>query len=276
MEVDGIDIQTILVEIKKIAIEAGKKILEIYNSKEESHIETKTDFNHSSPLTTADLAANEIIVNSIKKLYPTHAILSEESKDTAQRLSAQYVWIIDPLDGTKDFLKHNGDFTVNIALVHENNPILGVVYVPVKDELYYATKGNGAYVNIGKSVARQIHVSTRSEPNKMILLKSRSHAKPNFTKFIQKHSFKEIREYGSSLKGCIIANGNADVYCRFGPTNEWDICAIYCILYEAGGVMTTLGGKEMSYNNKNTLNSGFIISNGKIHERLVQWCKEML
>ena len=276
MLVDSVELDKILTNVKIIAKEAGEKILEIYNSAEDSHIETKTIQNHTSPLTTADIAANTIIVNSLEKLYPTHAILTEEAKDNLARLQNEYVWIIDPLDGTKEFLKHNGDFTVNIALVYEKKPILGVVYAPAKNELYYASKRNGAYLQIENKVAQRIHVSTRSNINEMIILKSRSHAKPLFTTFIEKHSFKEIKEVGSSLKGCKIASGYADVYCRFGNTNEWDICAMQCILEEAGGVMTSIIGEEMSYNNENTLNSGFILSNGQIHKELVQWCKEIV
>ena len=131
---------------KELAIKAGKEILIIYDS-DDFQITNKSENNYASPLTKADLKANEIIVTKLRKEFPSYAILTEEEKDDKIRLNNDYVWIIDPIDGTKEFIKKNGEFTVNIALVYKNEVVLGVIYVPVSEELYYATKNNGSYLN---------------------------------------------------------------------------------------------------------------------------------
>ncbi len=249
--------------VKKIAIDAGKKIMGFY--KEPYDVERKED---KSPLTEADLEANKIIISGLKNHFPEHAILTEEKEDDSSRLEKEYCWIVDPLDGTKEFIKKNGEFTVNIALVKNNKPILGVIYLPVKETLYYASLGDGAFKE-EKGKKTKINVSDRDEINEMILIKSRSHASEKLQKIIQKNNFKDILTAGSSLKGCLVAEGKADVYYRIGPTHEWDICAMDIIVKEAGGKMTDLSGNEIKYNQRDTLINGFLVSNGRKHRELI-------
>lgn len=253
---------------KKLATEAGKKIIDIYNSGDFNITKKENDM----PLTKADLMANEIIVNRLKKEFSNYSILTEEEKDNGDRLDSDYVWIIDPLDGTKEFISRNGEFTVNIALSYRREPILGVIYVPVKEELFFASKGNGAYYQKGNNIKR-IYVSDRADIKDMILVKSRSHPSEKIINLINKYKFAEVKTSGSSLKGCLIAKGDADVYFRFGPVNEWDICAMDIIIRESGGNMTDLEGKLLKYNSQNTIIKGFLISNNKIHNTLlnIQW-----
>lgn len=254
---------------KKTAINAGKKILEFYDK--EYSISEKNDNGYKSPLTQADLAANEIIVSELRETFPDYSVLSEEEKDDKKRLDNDYVWIIDPIDGTKEFINKNGEFTVNIALVHKKKPVVGVIYVPVKDELYYAHEGGGAFSEIN-GVNKKIFSSKTKDINEMILAISRSHSGEREDKI--KKMFKEFISRGSSLKGCMVACGDADAYFRFGNTSEWDICAMNMILDEAGAKITTLEGDEISYNNENVLINGFIVSNGMIHDKIIEVLKD--
>jgi 3'(2'), 5'-bisphosphate nucleotidase len=267
------DFESILGVAKELALSSGRKILEIYNSKD-FEIKIKED---KSPLTKADTEANEIIVSGLREIFPKHGILTEEEKDNKQRLEKDFVWIIDPLDGTKEFIKRNGEFTVNIGLVRNGKPILGVVYVPAKNELFYALKDKGAfYENIATGQKEKIKSSRREKIDEMILIKSRSHASEKLMKIIDEYGFSEIKTSGSSVKGCLIAKGEADVYFRFGNTNEWDICAMHAILNEAGAKITDLNGEKIIYNKDNTLINGFIVSNNKIHEKLVEIAKKWI
>jgi len=247
---------------KELAIKAGKEILIIYDS-DDFQITNKSENNYASPLTKADLKANEIIVTKLRKEFPSYAILTEEEKDDKIRLNNDYVWIIDPIDGTKEFIKKNGEFTVNIALVYKTEVVLGVIYVPVSEELYFATKNNGSYLN-----EQKINVSNANKQKEMIIVKSRSHASEKLLKIIE--NFKDTIVKGSSLKGCIIAKGDADIYPRLGPVNEWDICAMDIIIKEAGGKLTDLEGKDLKYNKINPLiTSGFLVTNNKIHKEIL-------
>ncbi len=246
---------------KQAAVEAGKRVMEYYDSNNAS-VYSKED---KSPCTAADLAANEIIVKKIKEEFSEDGILTEEAKDDLTRLQRSRVWVIDPLDGTKEFISHNGEFTVNIALVENNEPVIGVIYVPALKELFYGSK-EGSFVE-KDGVVQKLQVSTRSNLNEMILVKSRSHSSAKEAQL--ETQFAETKVSGSSLKGCRIAQGRADVYYRFGPTHEWDICAMSCILAFAGGVMTTLEGKSLRFNQEQTLIQGFVTSNNTIHEKLV-------
>ncbi len=239
-----------------LAIKAGEEILKIYNT--DFKFQIKED---KSPLTLADRKANDIIVTALREKYPSHGILSEESKDDGSRLLKEYCWIIDPLDGTKEFIKKNDEFTVNIALVKSGEPVLGVVYTPALNELYYAHKGEGAYYK-DKEGFKKISVSQRSED--LILLISRSHKSDMEKSFIEKNSslIGQVKELGSSLKGCRIARAEADMYYRFGKTFEWDTAAQEIIVREAGGVFMQLDGRAFKYNRENPLNEiGFYVLN---------------
>lgn len=241
---------------KKAAVLAGKKILEIYNS--DFEITYKED---DSPLTCADRAADEIIVNLIRAKYPEHAILSEESADHLSRLENPYCWVIDPLDGTKEFIHRTDEFTVNIALVYHHKPVVGVVYVPVTDELYYSILGEGSYYeHIGN--VEKIHVSGRTD--ELRILSSKYHRSDAFLDLVEHNAsrIKVVEGVGSSLKGCLIARGEAEGYYRYGLTSEWDTAAVQLIVEEAGGIFKQMDDTEMIYNRKDTLNrKGFYIVN---------------
>lgn len=243
-------------ELIELAYEAGRKIMEVYNT--DFEFEIKSD---NSPLTLADQIANKIIVSKIQQLFPKHSILSEEEKDSISRFSNRYVWIIDPLDGTKEFINRNGQFTVNIALCEDNKPIFGVIYQPTEDVLYYATKGKGAY-KISNAITSKINVSSRVD--NLIMIGSKSHASIQEETIFLKNQNKisEKLNAGSSLKGCLVAEGKADLYYRFGLTSEWDICAMNIIVEEAGGIMRQMDHSEITYNRADILNrKGFYVLN---------------
>jgi len=267
------DLRKIMGEIVDISRVAGEKIMNVYE-RSDFGIERKED---NSPLTLADRAANEYITNELKQRYPEFGMLSEECKDTKERLVKKHVWIIDPLDGTKEFIKRNGEFTVNIALVEDKKPIIGVVYVPVTNEVYYAARGCGAFYCAENGDEMKIETSEKRDTRDMILMKSRSHASEKLLRIIETFKFAKVMERGSSLKICQIAIGNADVYFRFGLTSEWDICAAHCILEEARGKITDCLGSDILYNREDILNrKGFIASNGELQSEFTRAAMEML
>lgn len=245
-------------QLKELAIEAGQAIMKIYET--EFEVEFKGD---KSPLTMADKEANEIIVGGLQARYPDYAILSEEVADDKSRRENDYCFIVDPLDGTKEFVNRNGEFTVNIALVHHGRPIAGVIYVPVTKQLYYAVKNEGAFLQTdGSDEATRLRVSDKISD--LIWIGSKSHSSEKEEKLIAEHrdQIKESIVAGSSLKGCRVAEGEADVYYRFGLTCEWDTAAMQCIAEEAGGIFRQMDGSEMVYNRENTLNEkGFYVVN---------------
>lgn len=178
-----------------------------------------------------------------------------------KRLNNEWCWIVDPVDGTKEYIKRNGEFTVNIALAHNNKVLLGVVYVPVTGELYYAQKDYGAYYKLNGKVER-IHVSTRKDD--LVVMVSRSHMRGSTRELLENnaHRISKTISRGSSLKGCMIAKGDADVYYRYGPTSEWDIAAMAIIIEEAGGYIYEMDNSEFVYNRENVRNEkGFYILN---------------
>lgn len=249
-----------LLEIVNISVDAGKVILNYYN--ENVDVIYKDD---ESPLTKADLASHKIITDSIKKITPDIPILSEEEFiDWKIRKKWKKYWLIDPLDGTREFIKKNDEFTVNIALIENNRPILGVIYIPALNELFYSIKNFGSYKILTKKKlntlkeAKRISIN-KKKSNKVKIVGSRSHSNPILDKWVNKN-FNEfdILQKGSSLKFCLIAEGSADIYPRFGPTSEWDIAAGHIILEEAGGKLKSIDNKEILYNEKeNILNPEF-------------------
>ncbi len=244
--------------IKKVAVAAGGAIMKIY----------KTDFDviyksDQSPLTAADQTANQIIIDHLKRAYPHCAILSEESADDKSRLDNHYCFLVDPLDGTKEFINRSDQFTVNIALVYEGQPILAVVYAPALQKLYYAERGRGAYLKDFKS-GRIKRLSVSDKLTKLIWIGSRSHSTAREAELISAHKEEiiDVISAGSSLKGCLVAEAKADVYYRFGLTSEWDTAAMHCIVEQAGGIFRQLDGTRMIYNRENNLNEkGFYIVN---------------
>ncbi len=248
----------VLQVLKELAVKAGLKIMEIYNT--DFQVDYKED---SSPLTAADKAANAIIVEGLQKHFPDCAILSEELKDDKSRRDNDYCFIVDPLDGTKEFVKRNGEFTVNIALVCRQKPIVGVIYVPVTKDLYYAAKEEGAYKQDGAngSVKR---LSVSDKLDHLIWVGSKSHSTEKEENLIAAHQnrISETISAGSSLKGCLVAEQRADVYYRFGLTCEWDTAAMHCIAETAGAIVRQMDNTELLYNRENTLNDkGFFIVN---------------
>jgi len=240
---------------KAAAVEAGKAILKIYNS-EQIDVEYKSD---ASPLTQADKCSNQIIVEALAQNFPEYAILSEEEQDNKERMKNDYCFVVDPLDGTKEFIKRNGQFTVNIALAYKGKSVMGVIYVPVTGELYWAAEGQGAYLTVGDET-KGIRVSDRDKDIRVVM--SSSHGCAEMDELLEKHKLTNFVKVGSSLKGCIIAKGEAEIYYRFNPTMEWDTAAMQCIVEEAGAIFRQMDDTEMRYNRQDCRNSkGFYIIN---------------
>ncbi len=253
------ELNKILPEIQKIAQDAGNAIMEVYHTN--FAVEVKAD---ASPLTMADKKANEIIVKYLQVTFSMHGILSEESKDDKSRLTNDYCWVVDPLDGTKEFVKRNGEFTVNIALTYQGESILGVIYAPARDEMYFAARGCGAFYQTKKNDPVPIHVSNRTD--KFRITTSRSHKSEKMLKLLDTNKSRIAQEIsiGSSFKGCLIAKGDADLYYRFGYTMEWDTAAMQCVVEEAGGFFRQMDDSPMRYNRENNLNDkGFYILNNQ-------------
>lgn len=244
-----------LEDIVTIAQEAGNAIMQIYQK--DFIIKYKDD---KSPLTNADTKSNEIICSALAKLYPKIPIVSEENKQISYKIRKdwQYYWCIDPIDGTKEFIKKNGEFTVNIALIYKNTPVLGVVYAPAIGEMYKAKKGEGAFKN---GIRLPLHVNENTK-EKLFVVASKSHLSKETQEFINNLDAKEIEQVskGSSLKLCMVASGEADVYPRLAPTMEWDTAAADAIVREAGKMTYQFGDKiPIAYNKKELLNPWFIV-----------------
>ncbi|RRQ21457.1 3'(2'),5'-bisphosphate nucleotidase CysQ [Thiohalobacter thiocyanaticus] len=252
---DSVEPRALLAQTRDLACEAGARILEIYDT--DFDVESKED---NSPLTAADMASHTAIVNGLRALTPEIPVLSEESADVPydERRQWDWYWLIDPLDGTKEFIKRNGEFTVNIALIHAGRPVLGVVYVPVKQWLYAACEGEGATKQVGDGPAEPIHVR-RLPDGPVAVVGSRSHRGDSLEAFLQKLGEHEIVSMGSSLKLCLVAEGEADIYPRLGPTSEWDTAAAQCVVEQAGGKVTDLEMKELRYNQKESVLNPFFL-----------------
>jgi len=253
----------------KAAEEAGNTILKIYEKDFKTF--TKTD---NSPVTDADLQSNKIIkeILSVTK----HSILSEEDVDDKNRLSNDMIWIIDPLDGTSDFIDKTGEFTVMIALVENQKPILGVIAWPTEKTLFVAQKNCGAF-RYSDNKWEKISVTKISELPKCRTIGSRHHLSDKEKDFIEKIGIKDFTSIGSSLKVGKISSGQAEVYITTtNKMKEWDTAASHCIISEAGGKMTDMLGNELTYNNKNVYHeNGILVTNGLIHDKVVQEFKKL-
>ena len=253
---DYIQIKSGLIEqLIGISREAGKAILEVYNS--DFDYQVKED---SSPLTKADTLSNNIICKGLQRITPEIPILSEENSNIpfGIRTSWERYWLVDPLDGTKEFIAHRDEFTVNIALIEDNLPTIGVVLAPARAALY-ATSGPGEVsCQIGKGVPEPI--SAAFIPKKQVIaIGSRSHGnRKKMQNLLKERQIEKVLICGSSIKFCLVACGKADVYPRYGNTHEWDTAAGHAILSSAGGSVKTLDGKELSYGKKSFLNPEFI------------------
>ncbi len=252
----------LLLKVSNIAINSGIRIMEYYNN--EIIVKEKED---KTPVTKADLDANDIILSELQKLEDRFPILSEESlvKWNERKIWQKY-WLVDPLDGTKEFINKNDEFTVNISLIENNKPVLGVIYAPALSLLYFAKKNFGSFKINSCSIlnnlndAKEINVLKK---DKLRIIGSRSHSNSNFLSWVdEKFKNYDFIIKGSSLKFCEIAEGKADIYLRFGPTSEWDTAAGHIILEEAGGFLNDINGKEILYNTKESLiNPEFVASN---------------
>jgi 3'(2'), 5'-bisphosphate nucleotidase len=238
---------------RRLAIEAGRRILEVYN-REEMDVRAKAD---ASPLTEADEAADALISAGLRAAFPEIPVVTEEQAAT-HATSADIFFLVDPLDGTKEFVKKTGEFTVNIALIENGEPVLGVVHVPVQGLTYFAAKGEGAFKQVGGAEPEPI--TTRSaNAEEIVLVASRDHAGPEVAAIIERIESEgmavDSTSMGSSLKFCLVAEGAADFYPRTVPTFEWDTAAAQCIVEAAGGAgVMTRDGKRLAYNKEDLRN----------------------
>jgi len=262
-----IPIEDPLPEIKlaiQAAIEAGKEVMSVYNQEFSSTVK-----NDNEPLTEADIKSNNIIQKIISSFdYP---ILSEESVDDKKRLDFQKIWIIDPLDGTTDFIKKTGEFTIMISLVEDHIPILGVIYWPIESTLYLAQKGKGAFKS-ENGIWSKLSVSNVSKLENCRAVGSRNHISDIEQNLIKRLNISKFTSKGSSLKVADISSGKSELY--FTTTNkikQWDTCASYCLITEAGGKMTDMFGNDIKYNtDKLNHENGILVSNGLIHNNIVK------
>ncbi len=263
-----IDTGSLMQVAVQAAVAGGEAIMQVYDNGD-FQVTSKED---DSPLTLADRKAHDVITDILKE--SNLPLLSEEGKhiDYKIRKAHEYFWLVDPLDGTKEFIKRNGEFTVNIALIKKDEPVIGVIYVPVTKVLYFANIDIGAFkietyeaymlndVNPLFSYAQTLPVS--SFDNNVRVVGSRSHLSSETIQYIQKlkneYGHLDFVSIGSSLKLCLIAEGSADLYPRFGPTMEWDIAAGHAIVKASGGILTQIDGSNLNYNKENLLNPDFI------------------
>ena len=248
----------------EVAIKAGLKakeaILEIYH--QPFDVEIKED---NSPVTLADKTADKIIREVIHEAFPSHAFLTEESDDDKNRLNNDYVWIVDPVDGTKDFVAHDDGFTTNIALAYKHELVVGVVLIPATGEIYYASKGNGSFYRPASGKDERIHVNDKVED--LTCLTSVFHFNDKELALIEKHKdkIKHVEKVGSSIKACWIAHGKAELTYRMSAgTKEWDTAACQIVVEEAGGLFLEPDGARITYNRVDVYNrKGYIVTNRK-------------
>ena len=251
------DLKELLDPVIQIAYQAGKVIMEVYDAG--FSVEKKSDH---TPVTEADMAANNVIESSLKELTPHLPILTEEAKPRpyAERKKWARYWLIDPLDGTREFIKRNGEFTVNISLIDGDESVMGVVYAPVLGVIYYAAKGQGAFKQESTNEPKAIQVNDNCT-GKMVVACGRSHPTERVINFLENLGEHEIVRVGSALKSCMVAEGKADLYPRLGPTSEWDTAAAQCVVEEAGGAITDTNMQRLRYNTKdNLLNPDFFVA----------------
>lgn len=241
-------------DLQRIAVEAGKIIMRFYET--DVAVEEKAD---SSPVTEADVAANQYIVGELEKLTPEIPIIAEENAENAQLdlEKTPYFWLVDPLDGTKSFIRREGEFTVNIGLIEGDKPVMGVIYIPVQQTLYYGAVGKGAWRQEGKEAAQAIEARTPPEDGVDVVM-SLSHNTPETDAFVSDLKVRHAIAASSSLKFCAIAQGRADVYPRFGPTMEWDTAAGHAILNAAGGRVELPHGAPLLYGKLHYRNPYFV------------------
>jgi 3'(2'), 5'-bisphosphate nucleotidase len=239
------------------AIKAKKTVLDYYHNG--FHVEIKSD---KSPVTEADKASDKIIRDYLKERFPSYSFLTEESVDDKKRLENDYVWIIDPVDGTEDFVHKDGQFTINIALAYKHKPVVGVVLIPVEDSIYYASEGDGAY-KFENGISKRIYVDKKIED--LNIFTSKYHVTDGEKRLIEKlgNRVKNVVPLGSSIKACRIAEGLGELSFRTSDgTKEWDTCAFQAVVEEAGGAVLKFDGTPITYNRDDVYNrGGYIILN---------------
>ncbi len=248
----------IIQSVIEITKQAGAVIMDVYKTNFEIHIK-----NDKSPVTEADTRANDIITAGLLKIAPDIPILSEEGGDVSfeERTKWDSFWMVDPLDGTKEFIKKNDEFTVNIAYMQNNQPVFGVVYAPALDELYWGSVEKGAYKSFAGNSYTPIRVKSQLS-NPVQLATSRSHPSPKMDKFLAQFKKIDLHPMGSSLKICSVADGRVHFYPRLGPTMEWDTAASHAVIKAAGGEIIKYGtNKPLEYNKEDLLNPEFIAGN---------------
>jgi len=241
-----------------LALRAGAAVLTIYEDGRDFGVEQKGD---NSPLTLADKESHAIIAQGLKEAFPGMPVLSEEGKSIPyeERKNWSSYWLVDPLDGTKEFINRNGEFTINIALMEGNYPVAGVVFAPAIDRLYYSGKQTGAFKRIGDGEPVPIRADVNPKDG-VVAAQSRSHASPEEIEFLKKFNVLNTIQVGSSLKFCMIAEGKAHIYPRFGPMMEWDTAAGHAVVEKAGGLVRTWSGDAVPYNTESLKHKGMIVS----------------
>lgn len=254
-------------QVRRVALEAGALTLEYF---EEAGFQGANAKEDGSPVTIADQKAEELIEKALRDITPDILVIGEEavSEGKAPQLEGEeYFWLVDPLDGTKEFISGQGEYTVNIALIKDKKPVLGVVYAPVKDELY-AGCGQGSAIRYSEDTDKEKSIFVRKAPKEgLTVVASKSHGDENrLESYLSSYKVNKLIKCGSSLKICIIAAGKADLYPRFGPTCEWDIAAAHAVLQAAGGDIADIDGNEIVYGGHNSkfLNPEFIASSTNI------------
>ncbi len=248
----------LLPPLLELAREVGRAVMALYDAADDRVVEYKTD---DSPLTKADWVAHHMIVDGLSRLTHDWPVLSEESVAVsyAERSRWPQFWLVDPLDGTKEFLNCNGEFTINIALIKHGVPVLGVVHAPANEAIYFAAKGQGAFCQVGKEGPRRLSAKAWREGETMKIVASRSHGDDRLQGLMKKYEDYEYVSMGSSLKMCLVAEGLAHVYPRFGCTMEWDTAAAHCVVMEADGAACDFRGVELRYNKRDLHNPPFIV-----------------
>ena len=262
----------------ELARAAGAVLLRHYQSP--FLVEQKINALHEmEEVTAADREANDLIVERLSAEFPDDGILAEESKDTERRLEKERVWLIDPMDGTKNFVQRDGDFAVQIGLSVGGESVVGAVYQPVRDVLYWAATGVGSWMEDGHKTVRQMKASTQTDPHQMVLASSRSHPSPRMERVVKLFGFKkEVRRGSVGVKVGLITEQQADLYMHLSPsTKQWDTCAPEIILHEAGGRLTDLFGQPLRYNGVRIDNrNGIVATNGPAHKMVIEKLQPLL
>jgi 3'(2'), 5'-bisphosphate nucleotidase len=261
----------------ELARAAGAAILAEYEKP--LRVEQKNYEDDVEPVTQADRIANELIVNGLKREFPSDGILAEESIDTERRLRKSRVWMVDPLDGTNGFIDGNGDFAVQIGLVENGECVVAAVYLPLARVLYRAVAGDGAWIERPQHATERVHVSDRNTFDTMCLAASRSHRSPRMNKVVEEFGFQQEVQRGSvGIKVGLLVEQRCDVYIHLSPrTKQWDTCAPQLILTEAGGRLTDLFGRPLNYNVPDVNNrNGLVASNGVSHDLIIETLAPLL